>query len=76
VREVEDDNLMTSKELAEFLRTTERFVRRLVSEKRIEYIKAGRAVRFPRRAVLEYLDRNRVRPMSRAEIRRQLREVS
>jgi excisionase family DNA binding protein len=69
VNTLETEELLTSKELAAYLRTTERFVRRLVAERKIEYIKAGRAVRFTRRSVAEYIDRNRIRPMTRAELR-------
>lgn len=69
MRNMEDEHLMTSEELQEFLRVSARFVRRLVSERRIEFIKTGREVKFPRRAVSEYLDRNRVRAMTRAQLR-------
>ncbi|WP_027345406.1 helix-turn-helix domain-containing protein [Hamadaea tsunoensis] len=69
-----DDHLMTSKELATYLRQTERFVRRLVAGRKIEYVKSGRAVRFTRQAVADYIERNRVQPTSRAELRRAILE--
>jgi excisionase family DNA binding protein len=65
-----DDELMTSKEVAALLRQTERFVRRLVAERRIAYVKVGRAVRFEASAVVAYIEANRVVPVSRAELRR------
>jgi excisionase family DNA binding protein len=72
-----DDELMTSKEVAALLRQTERFVRRLVAERRIAYVKVGRAVRFEESAVVAYIEANRVAPVSRAELRRSyLREVA
>jgi excisionase family DNA binding protein len=72
-----DDELMTSKEVAALLRQTERFVRRLVAERRIAYVKVGRAVRFEVSAVVAYIEANRVVPVSRAELRRSyLREVA
>ena len=71
-----DDDLLTADEVAERLRTTPRFVRRLVAERRIEFVKVGRLVRFELRALAEYIERNRVVPTSRAEIRRQIREAA
>ena len=65
-----DEELMTSKEVAALLRKTERFVRRLVSERRIAYIKVGRAVRFEPAAVADYIESNRVVPMTRVPLRR------
>jgi excisionase family DNA binding protein len=65
-----DEELMTSKEVAALLRKTERFVRRLVSERRIAYIKVGRAVRFEPAAVADYIESNRVVPMTRVQLRR------
>ena len=71
-----DDDLLTADEVAERLRTTARFVRRLVAERRIEYVKVGRLVRFEPRALAEYIERNRVVPATRAEIRRQIRKAA
>jgi excisionase family DNA binding protein len=65
-----NDELMTSEEVAAVLRKTERFVRRLVAERRIAYIKVGRAVRFEPAAVADFIESNRVVPMTRAELRR------
>jgi excisionase family DNA binding protein len=70
------DELITSDELAARLRSTTRFVRRLVAEKRIEYVKVGRYVRFEESAVLAFIERNRVRPTSRAELRREYGRVA
>ena len=67
-----EEQLLTGEELARILKTTTRFVRRLVSEHRIEYVKVGRCVRFTRRGVAEYMERNKVAVMSRAELRRAL----
>ena len=70
------DDLLTGDEVAERLRTTPRFVRRLVAERRITYVKVGRLVRFEPQAVAEYIERNKVVPISRAKLRRHLREVA
>lgn len=63
---------MTGDEVAALLRATPRFVRRLVAERRIEYVKVGRLVRFEAVAVAAYIERNRVVPLSRSELRRRL----
>jgi excisionase family DNA binding protein len=68
--------LLTGDEVAQRLRATPRFVRRLVAERRIEYVKVGRLVRFTPEAVAAYVERNRVVPMSRAQLRRELRRVA
>jgi excisionase family DNA binding protein len=69
-----DDELLTADEVAARLKATPRFVRRLVAERRIEYVKVGRLVRFEASAVATYIDQNRVVPISRAHVRRYLRE--
>lgn len=66
------EDLLTTEEVAARLRVTPRFVRRLIAERRIEYIKDGRYVRFRVAAVKEYIERNRREPLSRAELRREL----
>ena len=71
-----DDDLLTADEVASRLRATPRFVRRLVAERRIEYVKVGRLVRFEPRAVADYIERNRVVPMTRAQLRKQMREAA
>jgi excisionase family DNA binding protein len=70
------DELLTGEEVAAWLKTTPRFVRRLVAERRIEYVKVGRSVRFSPDAVTAYVERNKVVPLSRADVRRYLREVA
>lgn len=70
-----DEALMTSDEVAKILKTTPRHVRRLVQERRIEHVKVGRCVRFTHKAVADYIERNKVAPMSRAELRRRLAGV-
>ncbi|MEV4756005.1 helix-turn-helix domain-containing protein [Micromonospora sp. NPDC049559] len=71
-----DDELLTPDEVAARLRATPRFVRRLVAERRIAFVKVGRLVRFEASAVTAYIDRNRVVPMTRAQLRGYLGEVA
>jgi len=70
------EELLTGEQVAALLKTTPRFVRRIVQDRRIEYVKVGRLVRFREAAVADYIERNRVVPLSRAEIRRQIRKAA
>ena len=71
------DDLLTGDEVARSRCARHRAsCARLVAERRIEYVKVGRLVRFEPEAVAAYIDRNRVVPLSRAELRRHLREVA
>jgi excisionase family DNA binding protein len=68
--------MLTTAEVAKLLHTSERFIRRLVAERRIAYVKVGRAVRFEPTAVAAFVDRNRVPSMTRGQLRAALlREV-
>jgi excisionase family DNA binding protein len=49
------DRLLTVAEAAELLRTTERFPRRLIAERRIRFTRVGRHVRIPESAVREFV---------------------
>ncbi|MFD9595563.1 helix-turn-helix domain-containing protein [Kitasatospora sp. NPDC059973] len=66
------DPLLDVNQVAELLGTTPRFARRLVAERRIEFIKIGRHVRVRPAVVAEYLEANTVLPVSvrRASLRR------
>lgn len=68
--------LLTAEQVAERLNATPRFVRRLVEERRIAYVKVGRLVRFEPSAVADYIERNKVVPIDRVRLRRHLREVA
>jgi len=47
--------LLTVDEVADRLGTTVRFPRRLIAERRIQYVKVGRHVRIPERVVDEWI---------------------
>ncbi|MFV2094519.1 helix-turn-helix domain-containing protein [Solwaraspora sp. WMMB762] len=70
------DGLLTPDEVAARLRATPRFVRRLVADRRIAYVKVGRLVRFEESAVAAYVERNRIAPLTRANLRHYLGEVA
>ncbi|MFJ2173953.1 excisionase family DNA-binding protein [Streptomyces sp. NPDC087851] len=59
------DRLLTVQQVAERLGTGVRFARRLIEERRIEYVKVGRHVRISERAVDAYVTANTVRPALR-----------
>ncbi|MFG3379641.1 excisionase family DNA-binding protein [Streptomyces sp. NPDC047999] len=59
------DRLLTVHQVAELLGTTVRFPRRLIEERRIEYVKVGRHVRIPERAIVAYIEANTVAPSAR-----------
>ncbi|QHC30514.1 excisionase family DNA-binding protein [Streptomyces sp. HF10] len=63
------DRLLTVGEAAEQPGTGERFVRRLIAERRIRYVKLGRPVRIPKSAVTEYIEARTVEPVRRTRLR-------
>ncbi|GGQ64096.1 excisionase family DNA-binding protein [Streptomyces pilosus] len=56
------DRLLTVDQVAELLGTTVRFPRRLIEERRIEYVKVGRHVRIRESAVCALIKSNTVQP--------------
>lgn len=59
------DRLLTVDEAAERLGTGVRFVRRLVAERRIAFVKVGRHVRIADRALTAYIEAHTVQPARR-----------
>jgi len=59
------DELLTVEEVASRLGTKVRFVRRLIAERRIAYIKVGRFVRISRRDLEAFLHTGRVETSAR-----------
>ena len=49
------ERLLTVAEAAEQLRTSERFPRRLIAERRIRFVRVGRHVRIPESALREFI---------------------
>ena len=56
------DRLLTVAQVAELLGTTVRFPRRLIEERRIEYVKVGRHVRIRESVVSALIESNTVAP--------------
>jgi excisionase family DNA binding protein len=57
------ERLLTVDQVAERLGTTVRFPRRLIEERRIEYVKVGHHVRIPERALEAFVRANTVQPI-------------
>ncbi|GAB3949309.1 helix-turn-helix domain-containing protein [Micromonospora vulcania] len=58
------ENLLTVDEAAERLRTSPRFVRRLIEERRIAYVKLGAHVRIEQAELSAFVAAGRVKPMT------------
>ena len=57
------ERLFTVTEAAEVLRTSERFPRRLIAERRIRFVRIGRHVRIPESALREFIAAGLVEPV-------------
>jgi excisionase family DNA binding protein len=69
-------HLLTVEAAAERLSTSPRFIRRLIAERRIEFVKVGRHVRISESALDEFIDAGRVAPLTAASLRHDLRGVA
>jgi excisionase family DNA binding protein len=58
------ERLLTVSEAAEMLSTTERFPRRLITERRIRFVRVGRHVRIPESALAEFIAAGLVEPIT------------
>ena len=70
------DQLLTVEEAAERMRTKPRFIRRLIAERRIEYVKVGRHVRISEAALAAFIAAGRVQPMTSPDVWPQIRPVA
>ncbi len=68
--------LLTVEAAAERLSTSPRFVRRLIAERRIEFVKVGRHVRISESALADFIDAGRVEPLTTARTRHKMRGVA
>lgn len=70
------ENYLTVPETAVYLNTSERFVRRLVAERRIAFHHIGRHVRFALSDLDEWLTAGRVEPITATTVCHDLRGVA
>ncbi len=66
-RAVEVERLLTVAEVAELLGTSERFPRRLIAERRIEFVKIGRHVRIRESALAAFIESGNVGPLTASD---------
>lgn len=59
------DPLLTVDEAADLLGTGVRFIRRLIAERRVRFVKVGRHVRLPESGLLEYIATHTIEPVTR-----------
>lgn len=71
-----ESNYLDVNDAATYLGVKVRFIRRLVSERRIAFHKAGTHVRFAREDLDAFMKAGRVEPITRATVRRHLRGVA
>ncbi|MBG0820501.1 helix-turn-helix domain-containing protein [Planomonospora sp. ID91781] len=62
------DELLKAHEAAALLHTSERFVRRLIAERRIEFVKIGRHVRIRESALLAFIAAGTVEPLAASDV--------
>jgi excisionase family DNA binding protein len=70
------DRLLTVEMAADRLSASPRFVRRLIAERRIEFVKLGRHVRITEAALSEFIESGRVEPMTTDRARAKARGVA
>jgi excisionase family DNA binding protein len=68
--------LLTVEASAERLDVSVRFIRRLIAERRIEFVKVGRHVRITESALLAFIEAGKVPPLTAAALRSKLRGVA
>jgi excisionase family DNA binding protein len=58
-----NERLLTVEAAAERLSTSPRFVRRLIAERRIEFVKVGRHVRISESALADFIEAGKIPPL-------------
>lgn len=61
------EQLLSVKDAAKVLGTTERFPRRLIAQRRIRFVRVGRHVRIPETALVELIETGTVEPIDSAD---------
>jgi len=70
------ERLLTVEAAADRMSTSVRFVRRLIAERRIEFVKVGRHVRISEAALAQFIESGRIEPMTAACVRPTQRGVA
>ena len=69
-------DLLTVEQAAAHMNVSTRYVRRLVTERRIAFFRLGRCVRFRREDLTAHIEDGRVEPITRAVVWNDLRRVA
>jgi excisionase family DNA binding protein len=69
------NRLLTVKQAAEYMNTTVRFVRRLIAERRIAFVKLGRHVRISTSDIDAFVTAGRVEPLTAEDVWSGLRKA-
>src|SRR5260370_27837182 len=64
--------LLTVEAAADRMSTSVRFIRRLIAERRIEFVKVGRHVRISETALADFIEAGRVHPNTTPGVRPQM----
>lgn len=70
------EQLLTVDAAADRLSTSPRSIRRLIAERRIEFVKIGRHVRISERALADFIDAGRTPPVTIASVWPDMRGVA
>lgn len=70
------DRLLTVEQAGELLNTGPRFIRRLIAERRIEFVKLGRYVRISESALAAFVEAGRMEPITKSRVWRHSRRVA
>jgi excisionase family DNA binding protein len=70
------DRLLTVEAAAERMSTSTRFIRRLIAERRIAYVKIGRHVRITEADIAAFIQAGRIAPMDVSRVWRADRRAS
>jgi excisionase family DNA binding protein len=70
------EQLLTVEAAATRMSTSPRFIRRLIAERRIAYVKLGRYVRIPASALDEFISAGVVPPMTASSVYLGMRTVA
>jgi excisionase family DNA binding protein len=65
--------LLSVEVAAERLDTKPRFIRRLIAERRIEFVRVGRHVRISESALADFIEAGKVPPLDAAGLRRRFK---
>jgi excisionase family DNA binding protein len=65
--------LLTVEAAAVRLSTSPRFIRRLIAERRIEFVRIGRHVRISESALADFIEAGKISPLTAANLRPKLK---